>query len=179
MAYIKKFDGQTSRTVNLGGEGQPTSIEGFYLGAKDIAGDYGTAKLHIFQTHNEFVGVWGKSRLNNLLTDDHKGQMCLVNFTGMIAPTKKGRRPSYGFSLEYDPSNTVDVGSINVNTSSEAAVESDNDDSDMGQPEDYESVSLDEVVAAKPVAPARPAQVTNKKAAQVNAMLKARQSKSA
>jgi hypothetical protein len=109
MAYRTKFDGQTDKTVTLGLEGNPASIEGYFLGSKDVASDYGPGKLHIFQTPEGTVGVWGKTRLNSALTKDLVGQMVLVEFTGMVAPKKKGRRPSYGFKVQHDPDNTIEV----------------------------------------------------------------------
>lgn len=109
MAYKTKFDGQTDKTVTLGLEGNPTSLEGYFLGSKDIVSEFGPGKLHIFQTQEGNIGVWGKTRLNGMLTKDLVGQMVLVEFTGMVAPKKKGRRPSYGFKVQHDPDNTIEV----------------------------------------------------------------------
>lgn len=156
MAYVTKFDGRTDKTVKVGGEGNPTSIEGYFLGSKDTVSDYGPGKLHLFQTHEGIVGVWGKTRMNNLLTEDHKGQMVLLTYTGMIAPTKKGMRPSYGFKLQYDASNTIDISNIDLSASPAASEEEETGDEYVSQEETYEE---EQVVAApaRPVAPQRPA----------------------
>lgn len=114
MAYITKFNGSTDATIKLGGEGNPTSIEGYFLGSKDTQSDYGPGKLHIFKTKEGTIGVWGKTRMNNQLTSDLKGQMVLVTFTGMVAPSKKGRKPSYGYEVQHDPDNSIDVTGINL-----------------------------------------------------------------
>jgi hypothetical protein len=120
MAYKNKFDGSTDTTVTLGSENSPTQIEGYFLGSKTTPDKgYGPGKLHVFQTEKGTVGVWGKTRLNNLLTSDLVGQMVFVEFTGMIAPKTKGRRPSYGFSVKHDPENTIDTTSINLSAPSE------------------------------------------------------------
>lgn len=157
MGYITKFDGRTDKTVKVGGEGNPTSIEGYFLGSKDTESDYGPGKLHLFQTQEGVVGVWGKTRMNNLLTEAHRGQMVLLSFTGMIQPSKKGRRPSYGYKLQYDPSNTIDVANIDVNaapasTESEEGYDdsSDSYDSEMSG---HEEDTVEETPPARPVAP--------------------------
>jgi hypothetical protein len=87
MAYIEKTGGSTDRTMALINKGD--KIEGFYLGSKDVDSDYGVAKLHIFQTQEERVGIWGKTYLDTLLTSDLLGLQCLVEMTGIIPPKKK------------------------------------------------------------------------------------------
>lgn len=144
MAYKTKFDGQTDKTVALGSEGNPTSLEGYFIGSKEIASDYGIAKLHIFQTSEGNVGVWGKTRLNTMLTKDLVGQMVLVEFTGMVAPTKKGRKPSYGFKVQHDPENTIEVSAdLSATTADDYGDES---------AEDPETVSEAPLVSARVVA---------------------------
>jgi len=158
MSYKTKFDGRTDKTIKLGGEGNPSSIEGYFLGSKDTQSDYGPGKLHLFQTSEGVVGVWGKTRMNTLLTNDHRGQMVLLSFTGMIAPSKKGRRPSYGYKLQYDPENTIDVSNIDL-TVAEAEDDGDDDtanewNSASGASEIEDSVVSDfeeEVPVARPV----------------------------
>ncbi len=131
MAFQTKFDGSTDTTIRLGGEGNPGSIEGYFLGSKETESDYGPGKLHIFQTSEGTVGVWGKTRMNSLLTKELAGQMCRVTFTGMIAPSKKGRKPSYGYKVEHDPQNVIDVGNINLQATADSESEEDdvNEDS--------------------------------------------------
>lgn len=151
MSYVTKFDGRTDKTIKLGGEGNPKSIEGYFLGSKDTQSDYGPGKLHLFQTSEGVIGVWGKTRMNNLLTEDHRGQMVLLSFTGMIEPSKKGRRPSYGYKLQYDANNTIEVGNIDVNASPAAT-----DEDETTGDNTYESVAAEEDVYEEIVAPARP-----------------------
>ncbi len=145
MAYQTKFDGQTDKAVTLGKPGDPTTVEGYFLGTK-ITPDtgYGPGKLHIFQTSEGSIGVWGKTRLNTLLTPELVGQMTLVTFTGMVAPAKKGKRPSYGFKVQHDPSNKIDVAPL---VSSNDATEPESDDVDESFTEEY---SAPAVVAKAP-----------------------------
>ncbi len=171
MAYQTKFDGTTDKTIKLGGEGNPTSIEGYFLGSKDTQSDYGPGKLHIFQTDEGTVGVWGKTRMNGLLTKDLVGQMVLVSFTGMIAPSKKGRKPSYGYKVQHDPSNVTDTTGINLNA---AATDEDSADDVEGYDSEVSTDSYDEPTAppARPVAPAKAAPAPNAaRTAQVQALL--------
>lgn len=180
MAYVTKFDGRTDKTIKLGGEGNPSSIEGYFMGSKDVPSDYGVGKLHLFQTHEGVVGVWGKTRMNNLLTEQHLGQMVLVSFTGMIQPSKKGRRPSYGYKLQFDPANTIDVSQVDLKATPTA--DADEDDSKDAtyrsqpahdEPEADEESSYDEIEPARPVAPkvAAPALDAERKA-RMQALLK-------
>lgn len=174
MAFKKKFDGQVSKTVSLGGKPEnPSFIEGYFLGSKDTVSDFGPGKLHIFQTKDGHIGVWGKSRMNTLLTDDLRGLMVRVTFTGMVAPTKKGRRPSYGYQVEFDDENTIDVSGVNLNT---PTIEDADDAGDTTDEQDFASEEeqeyVDEVPPAKPSRPAVAAAVPSpSRQSQVQALL--------
>lgn len=112
MAYQTKFDGNFDKVFALGVDGNPSTIEGYFLGSKVISTDYGKNKIHGFQTPTGTVGIFGKARLNHLLTEDLRGQKCLVEFTGMIEPKKKGQMPAYGFKVLHDPDDIIDVSPI-------------------------------------------------------------------
>lgn len=185
MAYKTKFDGTTDKTIQLGGtsatgERNPTSLEGYFLGSKDTQSDYGPGKLHIFQTKEGTVGVWGKTRLNTLLTEELKGQMCLVSFTGMVAPSKKGRKPSYGYKVQHDEDNRTDVSNVNLNAAApaeeddgEASYDSDQNDENNNAWKDAPSGYQAKVPASAPTA----AQVSNVQA-RLNKMMNKSQVKS-
>lgn len=166
MAYVTKFDGRTDKTIKIGGEGNPTSIEGYFLGSKDTSSDFGPGKLHLFQTEEGVIGVWGKTRMNNLLTADLRGQMVLVNFTGMIAPSKKGRRPSYGYKVQHDTQNVIDVSNIDLTSTLESSEDSET------EVDSYESNAIEVLVDRHPVAPKTPATTPSaERRAQVQALL--------
>jgi hypothetical protein len=107
MAYQEKFSGDADKTVALVNKGD--SIEGYFIGSKEIESEYGMTKLHIFQTKEGNIGVWGKTHLNKLLTPDLLGMMCFAEFTGMIQPKKKGRKPAYGYKVKFDPDKKVPI----------------------------------------------------------------------
>jgi len=163
MPYITKFSGNTDKTVTLGKPGDPTSVEGYFLGSKDTPdGGFGPGKLHIFQTNEGSIGVWGKTRLNSSLTSELVGQMVLVEFTGMVAPQKKGRRPSYGFKVQHDPSNTIDTTNIDLGASEPA-------DDDSEEETSNESASYSSRPTTPPPAAIAP---DAERRARVNALLK-------
>lgn len=132
--YEKKLDAKCDTAIQLGGEGNPTQVEGYYLVTK-ITPDtgYGPGKLHIFQTADGKIGVWGKTNSNRLLTDDLRGMMVRLTFTGMGAKVK-GRRPAYEYELEFDRSNRIDVSSISTNTVVEESDDDSGDDSSYAPP---------------------------------------------
>lgn len=132
MAFKKKFSGETDKTIQLGDKANPKriSIEGYYLGTKDIPDSgYGPGKLHIFQTQEGSVGVWGKTNSNRLMTSDLVGQMVRLTFTGMGAKVK-GKNPAYQYELEHDEDNTTDTSGINVNAAPEGESTNEDDDSE-------------------------------------------------
>lgn len=130
MALIKKITGQSDKTIKLGGAGNPTSIDGYFLGTKITADTgYGPGKLHMFSTAEGVVGVWGKTAMNNSLTQELLGQRVVVTFLGMKKSKTKGRNPFYDYSIEHDPENTMDVSELaNWNNGGESSDESYEDD---------------------------------------------------
>lgn len=169
MAYQTKFSGNTDKTIVLGKEGAPNSIEGYFLGSKDTNSEFGPGKLHVFQTKTGTIGVWGKTRLNLLLTSELVGQMVKATFTGMIQPSKKGRRPSYGFEVQHDPDNTTDTSGINLNATAEA--EEDNEVLPESDDSAFEEETQDEAPTARPKAPAVAASVDASRQAKIQALL--------
>lgn len=144
MALIKKITGQSDKTIKLGGAGNPTSIDGYFLGTKTTADTgYGPGKLHMFSTAEGVVGVWGKTAMNNSLTQELVGQRVVVTFLGMKKSKTKGRSPFYDYSIEHDPENTMDVSEL-ANWASGGAESSD---------ESYEDEITDEIAPARTAAP--------------------------
>lgn len=175
MGYIKKPTLTCDKVVQLGGEGNPTEVEGYYLGHRVTDGEYGPGKIHVFQTKEGNVGVWGKTNLNSMLTSEHAGQMVLVSFTGMSKP-KKGRRPAYLFELQYDPKNTIDVTGVQASAQDGEEDESFSTYSAENEADNFESDSVvDEPAPVRAKAPARPAAAPSAaRQAQVQALLNGR-----
>lgn len=177
MAYQTKLELSADRTITLGGTGEngkpnPTSIEGYYLGSRATPDKgYGPGTLHFFQTAEGNVGVWGKSRLNNLLTADLRGQMVLATFTGM-SKAQKGRRPAYTYKVQHDPAETIDVSGIDLNQVQEdVAGDAEPDYGDDVDTND-DTTAVDEVTPPRAQAPARPAQAPDAaRQAKVQALL--------
>ncbi len=174
MAFKKKLDANAETATALGGKnGQgkanPTSIEGYYLGAKSVETDYGPAKLHIFQDAETGTntGVWGKTNMNRLLSPELVGQMCQVSFTGM-GKAQKGRRPPYNYEVLHDEDNRIDTAGINL--TAEASEEPDYDTTShntSGSQYDDESDSVDPEDDEKPVDELPPRRATPPRAAAV------------
>lgn len=184
MAYITKFDGQTDTTIQLGGVSKqdgkpnPTSIEGYFLGTKEIPDSgYGPGKLHIFQTSDGTIGVWGKTNSNRLLTKDLAGQMVLLTFTGM-GEKKKGKNPAYMYSVQHDPNNTTDVSGIDLNSSEPESDESvESEDAAMTPANNtYSSAHVPRTVAQPARTVVAASAPSASKQAEIQALLKSRRS---
>lgn len=192
MAYKTKISLTTDTTIVLGGVNKETgdknaaSIEGYYLGNRPTPDKgYGPGVLHFFKTVKGVVGVWGKTRLNNLLTKELAGQMCLVTFTGM-GPKSKGRSPAFLYEVKHDEDNTMDVSNLEVQDAAGEPAEDEDEDTGRSAPnyaaDDEENDEASYEAAPAPVrtaaAPKRTASVPDAaRQAQVQALLNKRSSK--
>lgn len=104
-------DLSSDTAVTLGGfnkktrKDNPTSVEGYYLGSREVTNKLGTAQLHFFQTPKGNVGVWGKTDLNRKLGGVTVGTMVRASFDRM-APTPTGEM--YKYKVEVDSDNIND-----------------------------------------------------------------------
>jgi len=118
MAFkeVQTLDAET--TISLGGfnkktrQDNPTQVEGYYLGSKTVPSQKsktGKAYIHVFQTADGNVGVWGKTDLDRKMTalSDKLGVMVRVTQKG-TKPTKGGN-DMYMFRVEVDLENTIEV----------------------------------------------------------------------
>lgn len=129
------------------------SLEGYYLGARKVASEMNAAGftlLHVFSTPDGNIGLWGKTNLDSQLTSVTPGTMTRVVFTGMRAPTKKGRKPSYTYKVDRDKANTIEVdfGSASTIKAADDGVEYDDPEDADGEGETFD--------APVPAAPRRP-----------------------
>lgn len=115
MAYEEVQDLATDNVIALGGtnrktgKANPSSIEGYYLGSRDVASSKsktGLAKIHVFQTAKGNVGVWGKTDLDIKMATVRVGTMTLAKFDKMQA-TKNGEM--YKYKVAVDKSNVIEV----------------------------------------------------------------------
>lgn len=157
------------------GKKSPTSIEGYFLGGRDIPSKFsstGKAKLWVFNTDKGNVGVYGKTDMNKKLEAVVPGTMTRVTHAGSV-PTRKGN-DMIKYRVEVDADNTMDVSGLN-----QAAAEYDGGEV-SGEGEEYEEdtsldaaePALDETPPARATAPRTPAPTPDKnRQAQVQALL--------
>ncbi len=117
MAFKEVVALECDTTIALGGVNRktgkknPTSIEGYYLGSKEVVDKKqksGLAYIWIFQTENGNVGVWGKTNLNRKLSACTPGTMVRASFDKMVS-TPNG--DMYSYKVEVDADNTIEVSS--------------------------------------------------------------------
>lgn len=117
MGFTEIVSLEADQTISLGGSNRktgkknPTSVEGYYLGSKqvpDAKKQSGKSYIHIFQTPKGNVGVWGKTDMDRKLLSCTPGTMLRISHTGMRA-TKNGEM--YVYKVEQDQDNTIEVAS--------------------------------------------------------------------
>lgn len=116
MAFKELTSLDTDNTTSLGGKNKegktnPTSIEGYYVGSKDVESKLsksGLCKLHVFQTKTGSVGVWGKTDMDRKMETAVIGMLTQVKFTGFSEP-KPGKRPMYKYTVAQDSDHTIEV----------------------------------------------------------------------
>lgn len=119
MAFEKKRDLSCESAVALGGIREdkktgkkyknPTQFEGYYLGFREVDTGYDKpSKLHIFQTQKGQEGVWGKTNMDSQLSDVEPGTKTKVIFTGLLPPTKRGRKPMSKYDVFVDKEDVLE-----------------------------------------------------------------------
>lgn len=144
MAFktVESLDADT--TISLGGfnkktrKDNPTEIEGYYIGSKQVQGKTKMDNIHYFKTDKGNVAVWGKTDMDKKIASVPRGAMTRVAFSNM-KPTKNG--DMYVYTVQVDDENTIEVGAAPAPTRQAAASYDDGDDP---RPEDQESDSDDE-----------------------------------
>jgi len=137
MAFKTVNSLEADTTISLGGKNNktnkvnPTSIEGYYLGNRQVEDKKkksGVSFIYIFQTSKGNVGVWGKTDMDRKMSQTPVGVMTRVTSTG-TRPTPNG--DMYTYKVEVDDSNTIEV--------SAPAAKQYNSESDFGA-EDSEEI---------------------------------------
>lgn len=122
MAFKEVVSLECENTTALGGinkktgRANPTKAEGYFLGSKEVESKKsknGKAKIHVLQTSDGNLGVWGKTDLDR--------KMLTVAAGAMIRITQNGKTPTpngdmYKYKVEVDTENTIDVGGLSSPT---------------------------------------------------------------
>lgn len=162
MSFKEVLDLDCETTVSLGGfnkktrKENPTQIEGYFIGSKEIPSKMaksGFNKLHIFQTEEGNIGVWGKTDLDRKMGSVPAGAMTRVTQSG-TKPTPYG--DMYKFKVEVDETNTIDVSAVTAPVAAASGYADDGyEDSEVGAED--EVAELEEAPPARPVRPTRAA----------------------
>lgn len=119
MAFKEVNDLSTDTTISLGGTNRktgktnPKSIEGYYLGKREVQDNKkksGISYIYIFQTPKGNVGVWGKTDLDRKMSGVTPGTMVRASHVGM---TQTPNGEMYKYRVEFDEENTIEVSAEN------------------------------------------------------------------
>lgn len=158
MARRPVLDLEADKTVEFTTKGQEFS--GYYLGYKTVANSLskdGISKLHIFQTEEGKVGVWGTAKLNaklqGILERTNTTQQAYMTFVTYGGKVKLGvGKTQHLFDIEYDDEISLDLGGVATAASSAPAAASSNDaedaSDDIGE-EFGEEEEIEEAPAAR------------------------------
>lgn len=145
MAFKTVTDLDAETTISLGGfnkktkRDNPTSVEGYYLGKRDVASKKaksGFCSIYYFQTPKGNIAVWGKTDLDRKMGGVTPGLMVRASFDKMV-PTPNGEM--YKYKVEFDPDNTIEVSALpSGNTTAGEG------DSDTSTTEDYSTDDADD-----------------------------------
>lgn len=140
MAFTQVQDLDSETAIALGGRNKktgkanPTKAEGYFLGSKEVESQRsktGKAFLHILQTANGNLGVWGKTDLDRKLRNVTPGTMVRITQSGM--QEIPGKNPMYKFTVEVDLENVIEV---SVATASSDNIDDDIEETDIDSGED-------------------------------------------
>jgi hypothetical protein len=115
MAFKPVLDLHADRSVSIGGTNKttgaanPRSIEGYYIGSRDIPDKFSKTalgKLYILRTPEGNIGVYGKPDMNKQMVNAKLGNMVRISFVRSV-PSPRGQW--YKYLVEEDKENTVEV----------------------------------------------------------------------
>lgn len=159
MAFKKVATLDTDSAVTIGGKDKktgkanPKSIEGYFLGTKALGPNkFNKSKtdyMHILQTQEGNIGVWGKTHMDRQLLSVSPGTMIRVTFSGTKDVGKGNDMNCY--LVEVDEDNRIEV---NLEAANEPVDASGEESYEEEGGEEEESSDGDEQLADE-VAPAR------------------------
>ncbi len=153
MARKKVIDLNADSTIKFGSKKgalpKGSEFAGYYVGSKEVTTRLGPSQLHVFQTSDGSVGVWGSAQLNAKL-NGLKGLMTFIKFTGEVSVPNGTMKV---FEVEYDDEDTIDVGGTQVNFRD--AQEPDSEEQAEEEEEQEEEQADEEEEAEEEQAPAK------------------------
>lgn len=116
MAIKRVLDLDADTVIKFGSRGENalpkgSKFEGYYIGSKTVQSKLGPSTLHVFQTPQGNVGIWGSAQLNIKLSGLN-GFMTYIKFV-KETPVPKGTMKV--FDVQYDDENTIEVEGVTVN----------------------------------------------------------------
>jgi hypothetical protein len=167
MGYEKITDLSCDTVVKLGGVDEktgkknPTTMEGYYLGARKVQSSNGESVIHVFQTAKGNMGIWGSADTNTKLGSAKLGRMTLVEFQGKVKIG--GGKTKNRFDVSQDPDLNIAVSTPPTSASAssnsnDGDYESNYSDDDSGYEasETLEDETEEEEEAPAPAAKAKP-----------------------
>lgn len=154
MARKKVIDLNADSTIKFGRqEGalrKGSTFEGYYIGGKTVQSSMGPSQLHVFQTDEGNVGVWGSAQLNAKL----QGLQGMKTFIKFVNEIKVPKGTMKVFEVEYDDEDTIDVASTQVNFQQGDEPESEEAEEETEAASEEEEVPAEEEEEAPAPAPA-------------------------
>ena len=154
MAFQKIQDLGCDTTIALGAvdkktkKKSPTQAEGYYLGSREVDSKFGPSKIHVLQTAEGKVGLWGKTDMDRKLSNVAVGTMVRVTYTNETVPSKKGNDMRV-YLIEQDLEDTLE-GAIDVSSSDDSSYDADDQSAD----DDNAAVEEEEEIQAAAPPPA-------------------------
>lgn len=146
MAFKEVTSLDCDVVVALGGfdkndKPNPKTIEGYYLGKREVKGDQGTSTIHVFQTPKGNVGLWGAADSNSKLSGVVLGTMVQVEFKEKKKLT--GGKTKKIYTVRHDPDNTIEVAAQAEDAQDFGSTSEDIENADAGG--GYEEETVEEV----------------------------------
>ena len=116
----------------------PDQAEGYYLGKRLVENKRGSSQLHVLQTAEGNLGIWGTTDMNRKLASVTVGTMVRITANGTKS-TKNG--DMYMYRVESDPDNTIEVTNLAAGTGgvteyAEDETDTEEDTTDVAEEED-------------------------------------------
>lgn len=118
------------------GKADPSSVEGYYIGNREVDTKLGKTKLHIFQTPKGNIGIWGGTDMNRKLSQVALGSMARVTAAGK-KPTPRGDMNV--FNVEVDKENSIEVSAGDFSSNESMGDNSDQIDSSAFSDDDSDA----------------------------------------